>query len=62
MKKLTLLLLASLFFLPSLSWSQGCVEPTSEDGIQLIGFIQAEGSYQFLGKDAQNKLLEKVRW
>lgn len=59
MKKLVLILLSSVFLFPSFSWSQGCVEPTSEEGIQLIGFIQAEGSYQFLGKDAQNKLLDE---
>lgn len=60
MKKLILLALAAMFLLPSRSLAQGCMEPTTEDGaIQLIGFLQAQGDYKFLGKNAEGKLLDE---
>ncbi|MBK7410099.1 MAG: hypothetical protein IPL49_20815 [Saprospirales bacterium] len=51
MKKSMLILLASLFFLPSLVNAQGCVEPSSDERITVIGYIQAQAEYQFLGED-----------
>ena len=59
MKRLIILLLTALFVLPSVSWSQGCMEATSEDGVQIIGYIQAQGDYKFLGKDDKGKLLDE---
>ena len=48
--------LIGLFSLLSASpvFSQGCVEATSDDGPQLVGYIQPEFGYYFYGKDAND--------
>lgn len=57
MKKLIVLILALAFVLPATLQAQGCVEPTSEEGIQLIGFIQPQAEYRLLGTDADGNSL-----
>lgn len=51
MKKLVLIVLASLFFLPSFLNAQGCVEPEGDERITVIGFIQPQVEYKLLGED-----------
>ena len=51
MKKLIIILLAVIFAVPATTWSQGCMEPSGEDGVQVIGFIQPQYQYDFFGKD-----------
>lgn len=51
MKKLILLLLASLLFLPSFVKAQGCVEPSGDERVTIIGYIQGQADYKFLGED-----------
>ena len=39
-------------------FSQGCVEATSDDGPQLVGYIQPEFGYYMYGKDANNNAVK----
>jgi hypothetical protein len=59
MKKLALLIIAILFALPQLSWSQGCIEPAGDEGVQVIGFIQTQYEYDFLGEDIYGDNLDE---
>ncbi len=49
MKKILVLVLLILMGSPSLLIAQGCMEASSSDGVQVIGYIQAQYEYQFLG-------------
>ncbi len=51
MKKLIIILFAALFAWPATSWAQGCMEPSGEEGVQVIGFIQPQFQYDFLGTE-----------
>lgn len=51
MKKLIIIALASLFFLPSFLNAQGCVEPEGDERITVIGFAQPQVEYKLLGDD-----------
>jgi hypothetical protein len=51
MKKLLFIIVAAWFFYPQVAWSQGCMEATSDEGVQVIGFVQPEFRYDFLGDD-----------
>ena len=46
---LSILFVISLF--PSTVFSQGCVEATSDEGPQLVGYIQPSFDYYFFGED-----------
>jgi hypothetical protein len=37
--------------LPMMALSQGCVESTSDEGVQVVGYIQPEFNYEFNGQD-----------
>ncbi len=58
MKKLFILIISLVFFLPQSSFAQGCMEPSGEDGVQVIGFIQPQFQYDFLGQDANGDPLD----
>ncbi len=45
------IIVAAFFFFPQVNWSQECMEATSDEGVQLIGFLQPEFRYDFLGED-----------
>ena len=51
MKRLVLFLLVSLYLLPTQIHGQGCMEATGDERVNVIGYIQAEGNYKFLGED-----------
>jgi phosphate-selective porin len=51
MKKIFLILFAIGLFVPQWSWAQGCMESTSDEGVQVIGYIQPEFRYDFMGTD-----------
>lgn len=59
MKKLIFLVLSALFFLPHMIWAQGCMEPTGEEGVQVIGFIQPQYQYNWLGDDIEGNNLDE---
>lgn len=49
MKKILILFLLGLFISPAVVNAQGCMEASSDDGVQVVGYIQAQYEYQFLG-------------
>ena len=51
MKKVFIIILSALFFFPQSSWSQGCMEASSEDGVNIVGYLQPEFQYNFNGTD-----------
>lgn len=53
MKKIAFILSSVILFslLSSSVYSQGCVEATSDEGPQVVGYIQPEWSYFFYGQD-----------
>ena len=51
MKKIIVIIFAIAFFLPQSSWAQGCMEATSDEGVQVVGYIQPEFRYDLLGTD-----------
>ena len=51
MKKILFIIVAAFFFYPQVNWSQGCIEATSDEGVQLIGYLQPQFEYDFLGED-----------
>lgn len=53
------MLILAGFILPQMSWSQGCMDAGEGDGVKVIGFLQPEFRYDFLGKDDQGKRLDK---
>lgn len=59
MKKIVILF-AVLIGISSISsvYSQGCVEATSDDGVQVVGYIQPEFDYYFFGDDANGNALK----
>lgn len=59
MKKALFVILASLFLLPQFTTAQGCIEPTSEEGVQVIGFVQPQYQYSFLGDGLNGKSLDE---
>lgn len=60
MKKLIFIFLAAIFFLPQFGWTQGCMEPSGDEGIQVIGFIQPQFQYDMLGTDIDGKNLDEA--
>ncbi|MCB0589536.1 MAG: hypothetical protein KDD06_29900 [Phaeodactylibacter sp.] len=59
MKKAIIIILAAMFLLPRFSNAQACIEPTSDEGVQVIGFIQPQMEYNFLGKDLAGNSLDE---
>jgi phosphate-selective porin len=60
MKNILSILISALIFLPGLSFSQGCIETTSEDGgVSIVGYIQPQFDYNFLGNDFAGKSLDE---
>ncbi len=51
MKKILLSIIISLLLIPSISMAQGCMGGGDKDGVQVVGYIQPQYEYQFLGDD-----------
>lgn len=49
MKKILSIILLTLVMVPFGSFAQGCMEATSDDGVQVVGYIQGQYESQFLG-------------
>ncbi len=60
MKKQMLLIALSLLMFPFMLQGQGCMESTSEDGVQVIGYIQPQAEYSFLGNDLYGESLDQT--
>lgn len=57
-KVIFLFIIASLGFTPLLN-AQGCMDSGSEDGVQVIGFVQPQYDYMFKGDDADGNSLNE---
>ena len=57
MKKIIFITIIGLLAFSSSIFSQGCVEPSDDDGVQLFGFIQPQADYQLLGTNAGGESL-----
>ena len=57
-KLLITTLIFSIFWV-NYSFAQGCMEPKSEDGVSVIGFIQPQYNYSFLGEDSDGNSLNE---
>ena len=49
MKKFLSIILLALLATPVGLFAQGCMEASSDDGVQVVGYIQGQYEYQFLG-------------
>ncbi len=60
MKRIAFLsmLITAFTLLSHTAFTQGCVESTSDDGPQVIGYIQPEWSYFFFGQDENNNAVK----
>jgi hypothetical protein len=59
MKKLALLIIMG--WMPLLILSQGCVDVSGDDGVQVIGFIQPQWQYSFDGDNSNSFLFNRAR-
>lgn len=56
MKKIIIIAILGLFAF-NLGYSQGCVEPSDDDGVQLFGYIQPQADFHFLGETKSGESL-----
>ena len=59
MKKILIAAIILLMAAPSLVKAQGCMEASSEEGVNVVGYIQTQWNYEFNGEDASGKYLDK---
>jgi len=53
MKKLLVLFSLAIFAFPMFSNAQGCMGSDSDEGVKVVGYIQAQYEHQFLGEDVE---------
>jgi len=53
MKKIILVSIIASFFFPFLANAQGCLGGDSDEGVKVVGYIQGQYEYQFLGKEGK---------
>ena len=58
MKKLITLIIAIAFTLPMMVHGQGCMEPKSDDGVSIIGYIQPQFNYYINGYDKNSEKID----
>jgi len=51
MKKTLIILAIALLFFPVFTLAQGCMGSDSDDGVKVVGYVQPQYEYQFLGSD-----------
>ena len=51
MKKLILLFIIVLLSIPLLTFAQGCMEASSDEGVNVVGYLQAQYEYMFTDDD-----------
>lgn len=54
MKKLVLLFTVVFLSIPFLTFAQGCMEASSDEGVNVVGYLQAQYEYQFDADDNEN--------
>ncbi len=59
MKRILLLILALILIQSQLTLAQECMEATSDEGVNVIGFLQPQAEYNFLGEDVLGESLDE---
>jgi len=54
MRKIFLLILLVAFSLPAAIYAQGCMEASSDEGVNVVGYLQSQFEYQFNEDDDEN--------
>ncbi|NQV19213.1 MAG: hypothetical protein HQ534_11820 [Armatimonadetes bacterium] len=54
MQKLVLIVFTAMLFLPLAIYAQGCMEASSDEGVNVVGYLQAQYEYMFQGEDVDN--------
>jgi len=54
MRKLFLLFTAVLLSIPFLTFAQGCMEASSDEGVNVVGYLQSQFEYQFNEDNDEN--------
>lgn len=54
MKKLILLFTVVFLSIPFLTFAQGCMEASSDEGVNVVGYLQSQFEYQFNEDDNEN--------
>ncbi len=62
MKNAIIILLSILFLLPQYTWSQGCMEPSGDDGVTVMGYLQPQYEYGFMGEDLKGNSLNESKF
>ena len=62
MKKVLFIILISTLFAPLIGWGQGCMESSSEDGVSVVGYIQPQFEYNFLGDDIEGQSMDESKF
>lgn len=56
-RKVLIIIIGIALAMPVTSMAQGCMEPSSDDGVSIIGFLQPQYEYGFMGEDAEGNSL-----
>ena len=59
MRRIILIAVTLLLALPSIVNAQGCMEASSDGGAQIVGYIQPQFKYDFLGDNAAGNSLDQ---
>jgi len=54
MRKLVLFVIAAMLFLPLTIYAQGCMEVSSDEGVNVVGYLQSQFEYQLNEDDNTN--------
>ena len=54
MKKIVLIAFTAMLFLPLAVYAQGCMEASSDEGVNVVGYLQSQFEYQFNEDDNEN--------
>ena len=54
MKRLILLFTVVFLSIPFLTFAQGCMEASSDEGVNVVGYLQSQFEYQFNEEDNEN--------
>ncbi|MBT3755776.1 MAG: hypothetical protein HOG24_05800, partial [Candidatus Cloacimonetes bacterium] len=54
MKRLILFFTVVFLSIPFLTFAQGCMEASSDEGVNVVGYLQSQFEYQFNEEDNEN--------
>lgn len=62
MKKILVIIISALIFLPKLAVSQACMEASSEEGVNVVGYIQPQFEYNLQGDDFKGESQDEANF